>query len=120
MNRDQTLPARMAATSLKKEAKLKRSIDVLKDVMQNLTRTLERVEEESFAELSKKYITRPQDVTQGIDFYDEVRLFEIWLIQRALRYTGGRQNRAASLLGLKTSTLNAKIKAYEIEWREIA
>jgi DNA-binding NtrC family response regulator len=54
------------------------------------------------------------DVKEGIDFYVEVRRFEIDLIQRALDQTGGHQSRAASLLGIKITTLNSKIKRYHI------
>ena len=49
-----------------------------------------------------------------IDFYDEVRRFEIELIQSALRRTNGVQTEAAALLGLKPSTLHAKIKLYQM------
>ena len=49
-----------------------------------------------------------------IDFYDEVRRFEIEMIQSALRRTGGVQTEAAALLGLKPSTLHAKIKLYQL------
>ena len=50
-----------------------------------------------------------------LDFFDEVRRFEVRLISRALEVTGGNQARAAKLLGLGTTTLNYKIKAYEIK-----
>ena len=60
------------------------------------------------------------DVGRGVDFYDEVRRFEILLIERALQHTGGSQVRAASLLGLKTTTLNSKIKGYRINSKESA
>jgi len=50
----------------------------------------------------------------GLDFYDEVRRFEIALITRALRHTGGSQVKAAVLLKLSTTTLNSKIKGYGI------
>lgn len=49
-----------------------------------------------------------------IDFYEEVRRFEIEMIQSALRRTNGVQTEAAALLGLKPSTLHAKIKLYQI------
>ncbi len=50
----------------------------------------------------------------GLDFYDEVTRFEIDLINRALLRTGGHQVRAAKLLNLKVTTLNSKIKHYNI------
>lgn len=57
------------------------------------------------------------DVGGGIDFYDAVEKFEVSLIKSALLRTGGHQSRAAKLLGIKKTTLNAKIKHYNIESR---
>ncbi len=54
------------------------------------------------------------DIAQGLTFYDEVKRFEIDLIQRALDQTSGHQSRAARLLGLNATTLNSKIKSYNI------
>ena len=54
------------------------------------------------------------DVRSGIDFYEEVKRFEVDLIQRALSFTGGNQVRAAGLLKMKVTTLNSKIKHYNI------
>jgi len=45
---------------------------------------------------------------------DEVKQFESRLIREALAKTGGNQARAARLLGVKHTTLNAKIKRYQI------
>jgi len=59
----------------------------------------------------------PAGVERGIDFYDEVRRFEIDLIRRALEQTGGHQSRAARLLGMNATTLNSKIKTYNIQLR---
>ena len=53
-------------------------------------------------------------VRDGLDFYDEVSRFEIDLIKRALLQTGGHQVQAAKLLNLKVTTLNSKIKHYNI------
>ena len=47
-------------------------------------------------------------------FDDHVRGFEIKLIRRALRQTGGNQRRAAQLLKIKAIRLNYKIKLYKI------
>lgn len=55
------------------------------------------------------------DITRGISFYDEVSRFEIELIRRALEITGGHQSRAAKLLGMNNTTLNSKIKVYNIK-----
>lgn len=54
------------------------------------------------------------DVRNGIDFYEEVKRFEVDLIQRALSFTRGNQVRAARLLKMKVTTLNSKIKHYDI------
>jgi DNA-binding NtrC family response regulator len=48
----------------------------------------------------------------AIDFYDEVQQYEIELIRSALNQCGGNQSRAAKLLHLKSTTLNAKMKHY--------
>jgi transcriptional regulator with GAF, ATPase, and Fis domain len=57
------------------------------------------------------------DVSRGVNFYDEVRRFEIDLIRRALDQTNGHQSRAARLLGMNATTLNSKIKTYNIQLR---
>jgi DNA-binding NtrC family response regulator len=54
------------------------------------------------------------DISRGVNFYDEVKRFEIDLIRRALDQTGGHQSRAARLLGLNATTLNSKIKSNRI------
>jgi len=54
------------------------------------------------------------DISRGVNFYDQVRRFETDLIRRALDQTGGHQSRAARLLGLNATTLNSKIKSYNI------
>ena len=56
----------------------------------------------------------PLTIERGFDFYDEVSRFEIDLIRRALLQTGGHQVQAARLLNLKVTTLNSKIKHYQI------
>jgi DNA-binding NtrC family response regulator len=53
-------------------------------------------------------------LNEGFDFYNEVRHFEIRLIKKALKITGGSQTQAARLLKLNTTTLNTKIKNYQI------
>ena len=58
------------------------------------------------------------DISRGINFYEQVRSFEIDLITRALDQTGGHQSRAARLLGLNATTLNSKIKSYNILTRD--
>jgi DNA-binding NtrC family response regulator len=47
-----------------------------------------------------------------VDLAGQVQRFEVDLIRCALTRTGGRQRRAASLLGIKPTTLHAKMKRY--------
>jgi len=49
---------------------------------------------------------------EGIDFYQEIERYEIELIRSALHQCHGNQSRAAKLLHMKLSTLNAKMKHY--------
>jgi DNA-binding NtrC family response regulator len=51
----------------------------------------------------------------GLNYYQELRQFEVELIRCALALTGGKQATAARLLGLKTTTLNTKIKQFNIQ-----
>lgn len=51
-----------------------------------------------------------------LNLRDEVRRFEIDLIQRALTRTHGSQVEAARLLGLNATTLNAKLKRYCLQF----
>jgi len=57
---------------------------------------------------------RRLDFKSGIDFFDEVRRFEIQLISLAMKHAGGNQARAARLLGLGTTTLHYKLKSYKL------
>ncbi len=60
------------------------------------------------------------DAPAEMSFYEEVRRFEIGLITRALQRTHGRQKEAARLLGLKATTLNAKMKQYQMRGNDRA
>lgn len=55
--------------------------------------------------------------TGGFSLADQLEQYEKDMIRCALIRANGRQNRAASLLGVKITTLNAKIKKYGIDWR---
>jgi len=60
------------------------------------------------------------DAPAEMSFYDEVRRFEIGLITQALRRAQGKQRAAARLLGLKATTLNAKMKQYQMRGNDRA
>ena len=76
--------------------------------------TLRETVLELLDEVESLAISRPVDIKRGARFSDEVRQFEVSLIRTALGRTSGSQTRAARLLGLKPTTLNAKIKRYGI------
>ena len=48
----------------------------------------------------------------NVDLADEVQRYEVDLIRCALTRSGGRQRGAAALLGIRPTTLHAKIKRY--------
>ena len=77
-------------------------IGSLKILVQSLMRQIEFLEEEASA------------ATSNLDAQSEVCRFETELIRSALIRTGGRQRRAARLLGMKVTTLNTKIRRYQI------
>lgn len=68
-------------------------------------------------ELLEKQIA-VDNVTE-LNLQKEVHGFEAAIIRSALAKTGGRQRRAARLLGVKVTTLNTKIKRHNIKLSEI-
>jgi DNA-binding NtrC family response regulator len=68
-------------------------------------------------ELLEKQIA-VDNVTE-LNLQKEVHGFEAAIIRSALAKTGGRQRRAARLLGVKVTTLNTKIKRHKINCDEI-
>jgi DNA-binding NtrC family response regulator len=58
---------------------------------------------------------RSERAVDKINFYDEVKRFEERLITQALIRCEGHQLRAAHFLNLNATTLNAKIKQYNIQ-----
>ena len=85
------------------ESQGRNSITALKELTLRLLREVQSIGE-----------VRTVNLEGGLDFYNEVTRFEIDLIKRALLQTAGHQGRAARLLNLKVTTLNSKIKHYNI------
>lgn len=54
--------------------------------------------------------------SKPVDLKDAVQKFERDLISAALERTRGNQSQAARLLGVKHTTLNAKLKRYQIRY----
>ena len=109
MNIEATLPTEpgRSVPESSPEATADTNVDVrLNTLRETVLQLLEEVESLT--------ISRPVDIKRGARFSDEVRQFEVNLIRTALGRTSGSQIRAAKLLGLKPTTLNAKIKRYNI------
>jgi len=81
----------------------KEKLDVLKQIALALMEEVEALE-----------FVRSVNIRRGINLHDEMRRFEIHLIQSALERTGGHQTRAAQLLGINLTTLHNKLKRLNI------
>ena len=87
------------------EVALSSRIEALKELTQALSHHVEALVESRSPDLMRR----------NINLYEEVRRFESDIIRYALMRTGGHQRRAARLLGVKVTTLNAKIKRFKIQ-----
>ena len=96
------------ATSLLRDEAFESRLSSLRDVALELLNAVESLKGASVGR------------NRGLNLQDEVRRFETDLIQAALVKTAGNQLRAARLLGVKHTTLNAKIKRYGISIRPFA
>jgi transcriptional regulator with GAF, ATPase, and Fis domain len=96
-------PASAASNGHKETASARGKIGTLKELTLRLFQEMQSIREVNWL-----------SVEDGVDFYEEVRRFEIDLITSALLQTAGHQGRAAKLLRLKVTTLNSKIKHYNI------
>ena len=85
-----------------REIVLNSRLDSLREIALSLLTELETLERAGTATPGK------------ISLDDEVKRFEIDLIRAALDRAHGNQARAARMLGVKHTTLNAKIKRYQI------
>ncbi len=80
--------------------------------------TLLLYEVESLAEISPS--KNNQTKHSVINLNDKVQSYEITLICNALAEANGNQRKAAKMLGMKTTTLHAKIGRYEIDTFNVA
>jgi DNA-binding protein Fis len=102
---------RLAKTGTNGDGRLRRLVDLASALMME-AQILSR--DKAFADESLQL--QNIDLGKGIDFYSEVQRFETALIKLALEQSEGNQARAARLLGLRATTLNSKIKVYEIDY----
>lgn len=81
--------------------------------LSNALVTLESIKEAELIQLLKLHVQNfPKN---GIDFYKLTSRYEKTLIEHALKKTKGSQTKAAKLLNLRLTTLNAMIKRHNIE-----
>ena len=92
-----------AIRSVKVPASVDARISSLKILAQSIVREIQSLETED-----------AESTPDVLDLQAEVHRFEAELIRSALARTQGRQRRAARLLGMKVTTLNAKIRRYKI------
>lgn len=99
------------------QEKEERNISALGDVvstLSNAVNTLQDLKDSETNHLFKNFeMNFPKD---GIDFYKATKLYEVNLVEQALRITRGHQAKAAKLLNMRTSTLNSFIKRHEIQY----
>jgi DNA-binding protein Fis len=106
-----TPPSQLKFAGRPVRGRVQRLLD-LADTLLKETSSLAR--DKAFTEESNRL--QSLNVSEGVDFYNEVKRFESGLIRLALDQTGGHQARAAKLLHIKPTTLNSKIKLYGIQY----
>ena len=82
--------------------------------MDNRLNTLREVALTLLREVESLRVSQQANSQRSVRLYEEVQRFEVDLIRSALSRTADNQTRAAQLLGVKLTTLNAKIKRYKI------
>ena len=85
-------------------------LQMIKELASALLAEAELLDKHDFAGFAIEH----RNLKSGISFYDEVRSFEIRLIEKALELTCGNQLKAARLLGIRDTTLSNKVKKYAI------
>jgi DNA-binding NtrC family response regulator len=86
-------------------------VEALRAVMMLMLREVESIEKA--IEITVKMPMESNDYRLS----EKLEQLEIDMIRCALIKTNGRQKPAAAMLGMKLTTLNAKMKKYEIDWR---
>lgn len=81
----------------------KRKLKVMKEIALALVEEIEALD----------YV-RSVNLRRGVNLHEEMRMFEVHLVQSALERTGGHQTKAARLLGINLTTLHNKLKRLNI------
>ncbi|HUQ32544.1 MAG TPA: helix-turn-helix domain-containing protein [Pyrinomonadaceae bacterium] len=110
-----SVPPTRQAPNKQEAAQVSDRVQGLKDLALTLLMEVQALEhDEALAERATLQEEQNLEIKEGIVFHEMVARFETNIIIRALELTGGNQARAARLLGMKPSTLNYKIKLYNI------
>ncbi len=103
---------------LRNKLKVLESIDVYEEsdlqVFRTKLKILKEIALALIEEVEALEFVRSVNIRRGISLPEEMRHFEVHLIQSALERTGGHQTRAAQLLGINLTTLHNKLKRLEI------
>ena len=103
---------------LRNKLKVLESIDVYEEsdlqVFKTKLQVLKEIALALIEEIEALEFVRSVNLRRGISLPEEMRQFEIHLIQSALERTGGHQTRAAQLLGINLTTLHNKLKRLNI------
>ena len=100
---DLLLSTRVRALPRQREPTLHSRLDDLRAMVRSL-----------LTELDSLGLPVELEAEGGLDLDDELKRYEIGLIRAALDKADGSQTRAARMLGVKVTTLNTKIKRYQI------
>ncbi len=82
----------------------------------NRVSTLKELAQNLISEIETLSGAPPAELPTGINLTEAVKGYEVSLIKRALLIAKGNQRKASLLLGLRHTTLNSKIKRYNIEF----
>lgn len=96
-------------------------LSVLRDALSSLTEAVSLLQSMNSAETDLLFNHLESNFPEnGVVYQSAVKRYEVNLIKQALRASNGNQTRAAKLLRLKLSTLNAIIKRNKIKSGEFS
>ncbi len=97
------------------EVREERDYEIVRNNAIEEQRSLKKTAVGLLDELRSLQMIYPMNFPEGTSLNGEVRKFESYLIQRALDKFNGNQVKAAELLNINYTTLNAKIKRYRLD-----
>ena len=98
-------------------SKIETKLSVLQDALSSLSEAVSILQSMKTVETNLLFQDIESNFPQeGIPFQKVIKQYEASLIKQALLATNGSQTRAAKLLNMNISTLNAIIKRHEINF----